>query len=143
MPDWYVQSNHFSCNFAPWTCTVNNYIKLILCSIVSCKTFYFVIYDLNICNFHACLYSYAIFLSFFHICIGNHCSIKISVILCISCSKNIFCRNVWKDFFDTVFICNILSCISCCFCKSDSCLNNLLYFFICCYYKSSCLIKSC
>src|SRR5699024_5913889 len=97
----------------------------------------------NFRYFYTSLNGSAILLHFLCISIGDHRSVKISIVLCIACSQDVFCRNVRQDFFNTVFISNILSIVPCSLCKCDTGLDRSLYLLVGCYYQCPCLVESC
>ena len=143
MPDRHVKPYHIACKFAPWSGTVYNIVKFIGLSFICLKTFDFVVLYQNFRYFYTSLNGSAILLHFLCISIGDHRSVKISIVLCIACSQDVFCRNVRQDFFNTVFISNILSIVPCSLCKCDTGLDRSLYLLVGCYYQCSCLVESC
>ena len=89
MPDRNIQSYHLACKLAPWSCTVNNHVEFVFCSIVRLKSFYLLVFYDNLCYLHAGLHYAAVLLELLCICVGDHRSVKVSVVRRIACAKNV------------------------------------------------------
>ena len=142
MPDRHVHAYHLAGKFAPWAGTVHNIVKFIILAVVCLKAFYFIALFQNFRHLYAGLDNSAVFLHLLCVGVGDHGSVKVSVILCVACAQDIVCGDVRKDFLDSVLVRYVLACIAGCLCQGDTCLNGGLYLLICCDHQSTCFIKS-
>ena len=143
MPDWHIQPYHLAGKAAPRSCTVYHNVKGIFFTICRLQSCHFISISQDFCYFHAGFDHAAVFLHLLGKCIRDHSSVKIAVVLSISSSQDVLCGDIRQDFFNTILVCNIFSCISCRFCQRDPSLDRFFHLFICSDYQRSCFVESC